>query len=197
VNLFSIIFGWEKTVFYDSTCGVDLFKAPNGRAFEQFESDSRSLHWLSFEKQEKTNNVEIRPSGEIMSVCGTHLGTVVNSTKGMGVVMLINLMCIAGRSSEEDISVFTNKTNSGNIEPYHHNNQSFDKYYIWVIVAVVLVFCLGFLACKSLTRSRMTQETNFVRFHNLEFKDRAQLFRGYANNSRQSGSQNQISVRNQ
>jgi hypothetical protein len=63
--------------FYDSVTGKPLFVAPGpSRSAKQFIEESRTHGWPSFRDEEVVwDNVRvIRPSGETVSVQGTHLG---------------------------------------------------------------------------------------------------------------------------
>ena len=61
--------------FYDSVTGRELFRAPQGRTWEQFMVESRAHGWPSFRDAEVvTENVKELAGGEVVSVDGTHLG---------------------------------------------------------------------------------------------------------------------------
>ena len=62
-------------IFYDSTCGKPLFKAPAGRTFEEWKAESIRHGWPSFHDEESfLHNLKVNSRGEVKSVCGTHLG---------------------------------------------------------------------------------------------------------------------------
>eukprot|EP00746_Dinoflagellata_sp_MGD_P134617 gnl/MRDRNA2_/MRDRNA2_68477_c0_seq1.p1 gnl/MRDRNA2_/MRDRNA2_68477_c0~~gnl/MRDRNA2_/MRDRNA2_68477_c0_seq1.p1 ORF type:complete len:270 (+),score=30.96 gnl/MRDRNA2_/MRDRNA2_68477_c0_seq1:67-876(+) len=84
------------TTFYDSVCGKPLFHAPIGRSFADWRAESEEHGWPSFRAAElvKKNVVIHSFSGEMRSVCGTHLGH--NIPDGSGDRYCIDLVCIAG-----------------------------------------------------------------------------------------------------
>jgi len=85
-----------KITFFDSNTGKPLFIAPNGRSFEDFVQESRNHGWPSFRDQEVVwENCRCLPSGETVSVDGTHLGHNLPDHKGGR--YCINIVSIAGR----------------------------------------------------------------------------------------------------
>ena len=87
--------GVDSITFYDVSSGVPLFKAPVGRTWAEFISESRRHGWPSFRDAEVIwSNVNILPGGETMSVNGTHLGH--NLPDGQGNRYCINIVCVAG-----------------------------------------------------------------------------------------------------
>ena len=97
VNLFNVIKkeGAKTTIFYDSVCGLPLFRAPVNRTFEEFQSESIKYHWPSFRKDEIIDdNVKILPTGELVSKCGTHLGS--NQPDELGDRFCTDLVCLSG-----------------------------------------------------------------------------------------------------
>jgi hypothetical protein len=63
------------TIFYDSVCGIPLFRAPVGRTFAEWREESEHHGWPSFRSEEMyEENVIIKPGGEMVSTCGVHLG---------------------------------------------------------------------------------------------------------------------------
>lgn len=83
------------TTFYDSACGVPLYRAPIGRSSENWQAESLEHGWPSFRREEAfQENMVYHPGGEIESVCGTHLGH--NLPDDHGDRYCIDLVCIAG-----------------------------------------------------------------------------------------------------
>ena len=86
----------EPTVFFDSTCGVPLFAAPVQREFDQWKMESEGHGWLSFRGAEVvSSSIVVSNSGEVRSICGTHLGH--NYPDGSGNRYSIDVVCIAGQ----------------------------------------------------------------------------------------------------
>eukprot|EP00941_MAST-03F_sp_MAST-3F-sp1_P004622 g4622.t1 len=89
--------GKNELYFYDSVCGVPLFRIEVSRTREEFFAESKQHGWPSFrpDKDEVfTDNIVEHSNGEITSRCGTHLGH--NLPDGEGDRYCINLVCIAG-----------------------------------------------------------------------------------------------------
>lgn len=89
------------TTFYDSVCGVPLFKAPVGRSFAEFKADTVEHGWPSFRSEEviTANVVTNATSGDVRSSCGTHLGSYLPDAKGPRWCM--DLSCVAGAPKTE------------------------------------------------------------------------------------------------
>jgi peptide methionine sulfoxide reductase MsrB len=86
--------------YYDSNTGKPLFTAPRGRTMEEFLRESRAHGWPSFRDDEVNwEYVRVLPNGETVSVDGTHLGHNLPDSKGSR--YCINLVCVAGRPTEE------------------------------------------------------------------------------------------------
>lgn len=84
------------TTFYDSTCGVPLFKAPVNRSLADFEADTKEHGWPSFRKEEVfSEHVTVDKDGFVYSSCGTHLGSYLPDAQGPRYCM--DLSCIAGK----------------------------------------------------------------------------------------------------
>lgn len=97
-GLFSRLDTNGVTTFYDSVCGKPLFRAPVGRSFSDWQSESQEHGWPSFRSQEIfKENVVFRGGGEMRSTCGTHLGH--NIPDSSGSRYCIDLVCIAGSPS--------------------------------------------------------------------------------------------------
>jgi peptide methionine sulfoxide reductase MsrB len=87
--------GKSSVTFYDSQCGLPLFRAPIGRSMADWEAESRHHGWPSFREAEIiASNVVIHSGGEMASTCGTHLGH--NLPDLSGDRYCIDLVCIAG-----------------------------------------------------------------------------------------------------
>mmetsp|Transcript_21079 Transcript_21079/g.33669 ORF Transcript_21079/g.33669 Transcript_21079/m.33669 type:complete len:163 (+) Transcript_21079:234-722(+) len=84
--------------FYDAKCGKPLFRAPIGRSMAEFKAESEAHGWPSFRDEELVKeNIVVKPGGEVVSTCGTHLGH--NLPDGRGHRYCIDLLCIAGNPS--------------------------------------------------------------------------------------------------
>merc|ERR1719199_249993 len=102
VDLFGAIkkTGKKTTIFYDSVCGLPLFEAPKNRTFEEFQTESNKYHWPSFRKDEIIgDNVKILKTGELVSKCGTHLGS--NQPDELGDRFCTDLVCLSGNKKAE------------------------------------------------------------------------------------------------
>eukprot|EP00729_Bicosta_minor_P006020 gene6020-12891_t len=96
IALFKHINQDGTTTFYDSVCGIPLFTAPIGRDFATWQSESQSHGWPSFRDAEvnKTSVTVDTTTGEVLSTCGTHLGSLLPDAEGNR--YCIDLSCIAG-----------------------------------------------------------------------------------------------------
>jgi len=85
------------TTFYDSVCGLPVFRAPVGRSIKEFEADTKEHGWPSFRTAEivKENIMTNHTSGYVTSKCGTHLGSYLPDKQGPR--WCIDLSCIAGK----------------------------------------------------------------------------------------------------
>eukprot|EP00929_Paragymnodinium_shiwhaense_P073992 TRINITY_DN3782_c0_g1_i4.p1 TRINITY_DN3782_c0_g1~~TRINITY_DN3782_c0_g1_i4.p1 ORF type:complete len:795 (+),score=219.57 TRINITY_DN3782_c0_g1_i4:358-2385(+) len=102
INLFGHLSG--VTTFYDSTCGIPLFKAPVNRSMADFKADTDEHGWPSFREEEVVKeNVMTDKDGFVYSKCGTHLGSYLPDEKGPRWCM--DLVCLAGNPAEENIFV--------------------------------------------------------------------------------------------
>ena len=100
VNFFEQLDPSTVTIFYDSVCGIPLFRAPVGRSFAEWEEESTSHGWPSFRSAETLQqNTQVLPNGEILSTCGAHLGH--NLPDSAGDRYCINLVCIAGSRKDD------------------------------------------------------------------------------------------------
>mmetsp|Transcript_52279 Transcript_52279/g.124701 ORF Transcript_52279/g.124701 Transcript_52279/m.124701 type:complete len:202 (+) Transcript_52279:115-720(+) len=83
------------TTFYDSVCGVPLFRAPVNRTVEDFKADTDEHGWPSFRDAEVVHeHVREDKDGFVYSSCGTHLGSYLPDERGPRWCM--DLSCIAG-----------------------------------------------------------------------------------------------------
>jgi len=96
IALFSRLDQSGITIFYDSVCGVPLFKAPVNRSFADFEADTREHGWPSFRPAEVVNEHVLTDTvtGAVTSSCGTHLGSYLPD--GRGPRWCMDLSCISG-----------------------------------------------------------------------------------------------------
>eukprot|EP00746_Dinoflagellata_sp_MGD_P166612 gnl/MRDRNA2_/MRDRNA2_96637_c0_seq1.p1 gnl/MRDRNA2_/MRDRNA2_96637_c0~~gnl/MRDRNA2_/MRDRNA2_96637_c0_seq1.p1 ORF type:complete len:396 (-),score=62.04 gnl/MRDRNA2_/MRDRNA2_96637_c0_seq1:380-1567(-) len=87
------------TTFYDSVCGVPLFRTPVNRTLEDFKADTTEHGWPSFRPAEvNTEHVKTDvKTGLVTSSCGTHLGSYLPDAKGPRWCM--DLSCISGNPS--------------------------------------------------------------------------------------------------
>lgn len=84
------------TTFYDSVCGVPLFRTPINRTLADFKADTTEHGWPSFRPAEvNTEHVKTNTtSGLVTSSCGTHLGSYLPDKRGPRWCM--DLSCISG-----------------------------------------------------------------------------------------------------
>ena len=87
------------TIFYDSVCGLPLFKSPVGRTLDDFKADTTEHGWPSFRTLEVfTENVVTNETTTLVSsVCGTHLGSYLPDEEGPR--WCIDLSCVAGTAA--------------------------------------------------------------------------------------------------
>lgn len=100
VNLFSKLNATGENTFYDSVCGLPLFTAPRGRSFADFKADTTEHGWPSFRKEEIIEaNVKVdNTTGEVVSKCGTHLGSFLPDSKGPR--YCLDLSCLSGHEKK-------------------------------------------------------------------------------------------------
>jgi len=98
ISLFTQMSQDGVTTFYDSVCGLPLFRAPMGRTLAEFQADTNEHGWPSFRPAEVVYENLIsdtsKSGGFVKSKCGTHLGTYLPDDKGPRWCM--DLSCIAG-----------------------------------------------------------------------------------------------------
>lgn len=87
------------TTFYDSVCGLPLFRAPMNRTLAEFKADTEEHGWPSFRPAEVVteNVVTDVKTGFVTSKCGTHLGSYLPDAQGPRWCM--DLSCIAGAAA--------------------------------------------------------------------------------------------------
>lgn len=84
----------ETITFYDVVSGLPLFRAPVGRTWADFYTESEHHGWPSFRDEEIfPENVLVLPDGETVSVNRTHLGHNLPDFKGNR--YCINIVCVA------------------------------------------------------------------------------------------------------
>merc|ERR1711998_671031 len=88
------------TTFYDSVCGLPLFRAPMNRTLEEFEADTQEHGWPSFRETEVVdeNVVTDEATGYVTSACGTHLGSYLPDEAGAR--WCIDLSCVSGSAAD-------------------------------------------------------------------------------------------------
>ncbi|KAK3287171.1 hypothetical protein CYMTET_5301 [Cymbomonas tetramitiformis] len=96
VALFSKMNPNGTTTFYDSVCGIPLFTAPRGRTLADFQADTEEHGWPSFRQDEliKGSSHINHETGEVLSKCGTHLGSYLPDEKGAR--WCLDLVCLSG-----------------------------------------------------------------------------------------------------
>jgi len=97
INLFNRLNSSKVTIFYDSVCGIPLFKAPVSRSFDVWKAETEEHGWPSFRTPEifPKNVIVDGSTGYVTSSCGTHLGTYLPDVGGAP-RYCIDLSCIAG-----------------------------------------------------------------------------------------------------
>jgi len=104
IMLFSKL-GSGVTTFYDSVCGVPLFRAPVNRTLADFKADTQEHGWPSFRGAEVVRE-HVRTdekTGFVTSSCGTHLGSYLPDAKGPRWCM--DLSCVAGSPKSTTVLV--------------------------------------------------------------------------------------------
>jgi len=96
VDLFSYFKPNVTVTFYDSVCGLPLFVVPRGRSLEDFFADTTEHGWPSFRPEELVpgNSHIVDSTGEVVSACGTHLGSFLPDARGAR--WCLDLSCISG-----------------------------------------------------------------------------------------------------
>merc|ERR1712178_394921 len=99
VALFAHLSANGTTTFYDSVCGIPLFVAPKGRSMAEFKADTTEHGWPSFRPAELVagNSRIVNETGEVVSKCGTHLGSFLPDEKGAR--WCLDLACLSGRAA--------------------------------------------------------------------------------------------------
>jgi len=96
VQLFKHMNPNGTTTFYDSVCGLPVFVAPQGRSMADFEADTTEHGWPSFRPAElvQGNSHIVNATGEVLSKCGTHLGSFLPDSRGAR--WCLDLSCLSG-----------------------------------------------------------------------------------------------------
>ena len=96
VDLFKHMNQDGPTIFYDSVCGIPLFKAPMNRSFADFQADTTEHGWPSFRPAEiiDKDSFHTTKDGFVYSKCGTHLGSFLPDDKGDR--WCLDTSCLAG-----------------------------------------------------------------------------------------------------
>merc|ERR1711998_240124 len=89
------------TTFYDSVCGIPLFRAPLNRTLKEFQDDTTEHGWPSFRPAEVVDAANIRTdaNGFVFSKCGTHLGSFLPDDKGAR--WCLDTACVAGNPAAD------------------------------------------------------------------------------------------------
>eukprot|EP00730_Choanoeca_flexa_P014284 TRINITY_DN6191_c0_g1_i1.p1 TRINITY_DN6191_c0_g1~~TRINITY_DN6191_c0_g1_i1.p1 ORF type:complete len:192 (+),score=17.93 TRINITY_DN6191_c0_g1_i1:232-807(+) len=96
VSLFDRLNASAVTTFYDTACGIPLFRAPVNRTFQEWKSESLTHGWPSFRTPEILDKgINVTSTGEVLSSCGTHLGTIDPDEKGQR--YCLDLVCLSGQ----------------------------------------------------------------------------------------------------
>ena len=103
IGLFRKLDASGVTTFYDSACGLPLFRAPANRSFAEFEADTDEHGWPSFRAaelvRENLAGGGVDDDSEVVySRCGTHLGSYEPDDQGGR--WCIDLSCVAGNPAE-------------------------------------------------------------------------------------------------
>lgn len=140
--------GWERELksfaqnskepmeYFDSVSGRLLFAAPKQRSFAEFLEESTFWGWLSFRDAEVNwDNVRVLPSGETVSVTGTHLGHNLPDRKGNR--YCINLAAVAGhfRPQDKEAEFGSNEESS---DSFNQTEQDSDTSQTWLLACMVL-----------------------------------------------------------
>lgn len=100
VDLFKHMNQDGPTIFYDSVCGIPLFKAPMNRSFADFQADTTEHGWPSFRPAEiiDKDSFHTTKDGFVYSKCGTHLGSFLPDDKGDR--WCLDTSCLAGNPAK-------------------------------------------------------------------------------------------------
>jgi len=97
---------FSMTVSVDCHC----LKHQKNRTFEEFQTESNKYHWPSFRKDEIIgDNVKILKTGELVSKCGTHLGS--NQPDELGDRFCTDLVCLSGHPKSIETTIAPKATN--------------------------------------------------------------------------------------
>jgi hypothetical protein len=99
VALFDHLNASGVTTFYDPVCGVPLFRAPANRTLDAWRSETEANLWPSFRNAEAVlENLVVQPTGQLYSICGTHLGD--REQDDQGFRYCVDLSCISGNPAQ-------------------------------------------------------------------------------------------------
>jgi hypothetical protein len=101
VDMFGKLDPTVETTFYDSSCGIPLFVVPRGRTFADFKADTTEHGWPSFRAAELVpgSSYIVNATGEVLSKCGTHLGSYLPDSKGPR--WCLDLSCVSGNPASK------------------------------------------------------------------------------------------------
>jgi len=104
INFFGRLDSSKVTIFYDSVCGVPLFRAPVNRTFDVWKAETEEHGWPSFRTPEiyPEHVIVDKTTGYVTSSCGTHLGTYLPDFGGAP-RYCIDLSCMAGNANSKRI----------------------------------------------------------------------------------------------
>lgn len=99
IQLFAKMSKDGVTTFYDTVCGLPVFRAPVNRSMADFQADTQEHGWPSFRTAEivAENIITNTTTTFVTSKCGTHLGSYLPDDNGPR--WCIDLSCIAGSSA--------------------------------------------------------------------------------------------------
>jgi len=104
IALYSKMDATGVTTFYDSVCGLPLFRAPVNRTFAEFQADTDEHGWPSFRPAEVVTANVVTGKEYVTSTCGTHLGSYLPDENGPRWCM--DLSCVAGNPPSIEGALF-------------------------------------------------------------------------------------------
>ena len=97
INLYNYLNPNGTTVFYDSVCGLPLFRVPVNRSLDDFKKETDEHGWPSFRQAEViADHVSIDSNDFVYSKCGTHLGSNLPDDGNKKIRYCLDLVCISG-----------------------------------------------------------------------------------------------------
>jgi len=99
IDLWSHLDETGVTTFYDSVCGLALFRAPVNRTLAEFKADTEEHGWPSFREAEVVQeNIQTdEATGYVISGCGTHVGSYLPDEAGKR--WCIDISCVSGNEA--------------------------------------------------------------------------------------------------